>query len=150
MGGQGGVRGGAIDGGGAGGAASSSLLSLPLRKAGKLADLSFISICSRVSRSSFLLPSVSLSVPPGNSGWGGGWIPQSTWLGYWLKGEVEPNGIPSAPPCCPLLPASGGMPALSPGVLLTVSWVLNVLFFCWLPGLQTPGEAKSLRHQNQF
>ena len=78
--GQGGVRGGAINGGGAGGAASSSLLSLPLRKAGKLADLSFISICSRVSRSSFLLPSVSLSVPPGNFGWGGGSLPQSTRL----------------------------------------------------------------------
>ena len=45
-------------------AAGSSSLSLGMRKAGMLADLFFISICSRVSRSMFLLsssPTVSVS-----------------------------------------------------------------------------------------
>jgi len=48
-------------GGGGGAGVSSSELSLPIKKAGMLADLSFIRSCSLVSRSIFLL-SASLSV----------------------------------------------------------------------------------------
>ena len=71
-----------------------------------LPDLSFISSCSRVSRSSFLLPSVSESVPPSRPSSepsSGGGASSSGWCSdHWRAAASQ--SVPPDRPSCRLLP----------------------------------------------